>query len=83
MSEIVAVQTQCALLITQLKRSHIQIAARCLSLHRFSSCEARSLPGLIRLGIKYQRWHHVGPKGNISKACHAPDLKNSCWVAGT
>lgn len=83
MSEIVAIQTPCVLLIRQLKSSHIQIAARCWSLLRFSSREAGSLPGLIRLGIKYWRWHHVGPKGNISKACQAWDLKNLCRIAGT
>lgn len=84
MTEIVAFQTQRVLLIRQLKRSHIQTPARCMSLHRFSSCEARSLPGLIRLGIKYWRWHHVGPKGEISKACHVWDLSfflQNCWYS--
>lgn len=83
MSEIVGIKAQHALLIRQLKRSHIQTAARCFSLHRFSSCEARALPGMIRLGIKYWRWHHVGPKGNNTKACHAWGLKKFCRIAGT
>lgn len=71
---IVGTQTQRAWLIRQLKKSHIQIAARCFSLHRFSSCEAKALQGLLRLGIKYWRWQHVGPKGYSTKGCPAWSL---------
>lgn len=81
-SVIVGTQAQHARLIRQLKKSHIQIAARCFSLHRFSSCEAKALPGLIRLGIKCWRWQHVGPKSNNTKGCPTWGLKKKlqdCW----
>ena len=80
MPEILAIQTQPGLLIRQLKRSHIQIAARCLSLHRFSRCEAKAPASIDNARHKLLEMASHSPKGNVSKACQAQGLKNSCRV---
>lgn len=80
MPEILAIQTQHELLIRQLKRSHIQIAARCLSLHRFSHCEAKAPASTDNTRHKLLEMASRSLKGNVSKACQAQDLKNSCRI---